>query len=132
MVVCDTSVWINYFNGLISPATNRLDLLLAEDGLLMPDIVLLELLQGFRSNKDFQTANDLFAPLPKVSVLSPEKAVKAAELYRLLRKKGITIRKSNDILIASWCISNNIPLLHNDRDFDQIAMVMPLQILHHN
>ncbi|AXJ02444.1 hypothetical protein CYPRO_3211 [Cyclonatronum proteinivorum] len=129
MIVCDTSVWIDYFNGRSGAAADLLDELLGNELILMPDIILLELLQGFRTERDYRTAKALLAPLPKAAALTPDRAVWYSLYFRKLRQKGITIRKTNDIVIGGFCIDNRLPLLHNDRDFDLMASVLPLHLI---
>lgn len=128
MILVDTSVWIDYFNGIESEYTNSLDQLLTADTILLGDIILTELLQGFDSDKDFLLAKRALDPLDCVHIGGKSLAVQAASNFRFLRSRGITIRKTVDMLIASWCIEHQVGLLHNDRDFDQIATLLPLQI----
>lgn len=128
MILVDTSVWIDYFNGIESEYTNSLDQLLTADTILLGDIILTELLQGFDSDKDFLLAKRALDPLDCVHIGGKSLAVQAASNFRFLRSRGITIRKTVDMLIASWCIEHQVSLLHNDRDFDQIATLLPLQI----
>lgn len=128
MILVDTSVWIDYFNGIESEYTNSLDQLLTADTVLLGDIILTELLQGFDSDKDFLLAKRALDPLDCVHIGGKSLAVQAASNFRFLRSRGITIRKTVDMLIASWCIEHQVGLLHNDRDFDQIATLLPLQI----
>lgn len=128
MILVDTSVWIDYFNGIESEYTNSLDQLLTADTILLGDIILTELLQGFDSDKDFLLAKRALDPLDCVHIGGKSLAVQAASNFRFLRSRGITIRKTVDMLIASWCIEHQVCLLHNDRDFDQIATLLPLQI----
>jgi predicted nucleic acid-binding protein len=128
VILVDTSVWIDYFNGIESEYTNSLDQLLTADTVLLGDIILTELLQGFDSDKDFLLAKRALDPLDCVHIGGKSLAVQAASNFRFLRSRGITIRKTVDMLIASWCIEHQVGLLHNDRDFDQIATLLPLQI----
>ena len=127
MILVDTSVWIDYFNGLESQETNLLDIALINDEVAIGDLILLEILQGFRSDKDYETAKGHFMALHQFSMLSPDIAIKAAENYRILRKKGITIRKTADVIIATFCINNHIPLLFSDRDFIPFTKRLKLQ-----
>ena len=128
MILVDTSVWIDYFNGIKNIKTENLDRLLSEQTVLMGDIILTEILQGFDSDKDFRLARQALDPLDCVHLGGKSLAIKAASNFRFLRSKGITIRKTVDMLIASWCIHHEIALLHNDNDFDQIATQLPLHI----
>lgn len=127
MILVDTSVWIDYFNGLESKETNLLDIALFNDEVAIGDLILLEILQGFRSDKDYETAKGHLMALHQFSMLSPDIAIKAAENYRILRKNGITIRKTADVIIATFCINNRIPLLFSDRDFIPFTKRLKLQ-----
>ena len=128
MILVDTSVWIDYFNGVENKQTESLDHLLSEQTVLMGDIILTEILQGFDRDKDFKLAKQALDPLDCVHLGGKELAIKAATHFRVLRSKGVTIRKTVDMLIASWCIEQEIELLHNDKDFYRIAAELPLQI----
>ena len=117
MIVVDTSVWINYFNGKRTTETELLDLVLGKEAVAIGDLILLEVLQGFRSDNEFKVAKKYLAELQQVDMLGTDMALKAADNYRKLRKKGVTIRKTADTIIASYCIENKLPLLFSDRDF---------------
>lgn len=117
-IFVDSSVWIDYFRGRSTAETERLDRLLGEQELLTGDVVLAEVLQGFDSERDFRTALDLFGRLEIVDVGGRDAAVDAARLFRALRARGVTVRKTIDTLIAGWCIRNQVALLSSDRDFD--------------
>ena len=115
MILVDSSVWIDYFRGLATPQTDRLDGLLAVRPLAIGDIILVEVLQGFASEADFALALDLMGSLDLVQIDGRAVAVQATQNYRTLRVRGITIRKT---LIATRCIQDGLPLLYSDRDFD--------------
>jgi predicted nucleic acid-binding protein len=117
MIFVDSSVWIDYFRGASTPETERLDALLGEEELITGDVVLTEVLQGFESERDFRTTLRLFDALTIVEVGGREAAIEAARNFRRLRTKGVTIRKTIDTLIATWCIRNGAALLSGDRDF---------------
>ena len=117
MIVVDSSVWIDFFNGSSSPAVERLDGLLGTVPVAIGDLILVEVLQGFRSDRDLATARQLLGSLSLVEMLGRSQAFKAAENYRSLRRKGITVRKTIDGIIATACIEANLPLLFSDRDF---------------
>jgi predicted nucleic acid-binding protein len=110
-------VWIDYFNGNSTPETNKLDSILGTSPVCIGDIVLTEVLQGFRNDKDFETASELLRSLIILNVLDTSIALKSASNFRLLRKKGLTVRKTIDVIIATFCIENDISLLHSDKDF---------------
>ena len=117
MIVVDSSVWIDYFNGRDTPQTKQLDSLLGIEPIAIGDIILTEVLQGFRQDKDFKTAKGLLSSLTMFEFLGESMALKSADNYRQLRKQEITIRKTVDVIIASYCIEYNLPLLFSDRDF---------------
>ncbi|WP_340106137.1 type II toxin-antitoxin system VapC family toxin [Rhodohalobacter sp. 8-1] len=128
MILVDTSVWIDYFNGIKNKQTDSLDRILSEQTVLAGDIILTEILQGFDTDKEFRLAKQALDPLDCVHLGGKSLAIKAASNFRFLRSKGVTIRKTVDMLIGSWCIEHEVKLLHNDKDFDQIATLLPLQI----
>ena len=117
-LLVDSSVWIDYFNGRITPETDCLHASLGRDEILVGDIILGEVLQGFRLDRDFHRALDALLLFPQVRLLGHEVAIASAKNYRLLRKSGVTVRKIIDCFIATWCILKDIPLLHSDRDFN--------------
>ncbi len=117
MIFVDSSVWIDYFNGNQALEAEKLDSILGSSPICIGDIVLTEVLQGFRSDKSFNTAKNLLNTLNVVNVLDTSIALKSANNFRTLRKKGITVRKTIDVIIATYCIENSIPLLHSDKDF---------------
>ena len=117
MILVDTSVWIDYFNGQKNRHTNKLDDLLSSQPVVIGDIILAEILQGFRKDADYHKAKEYFDSLACLTISNKNIAIKSAENFRYLRKRGITIRKTTDMLIGTFCIENNIPLLHNDKDF---------------
>ena len=117
MILVDTSVWIDYFNGFENDETDILDQALGNNVVAVGDLIVLEILQGFRSDKDYKTAKKYLSSLRQFGMLSPELAIKAAENYRKLRKQGMTIRKTTDVIIATFCIENSLPLLYTDKDF---------------
>ena len=117
MLVVDSSVWIDYFNGKPSSQTDLLDAFLGKEMVTVGDIMLAEVLQGFRSDRDYAIARDLLLSLNVVNILDTSIALQSARNYRRLRRKGATVRKTTDCIIATWCIENGLPLLHCDRDF---------------
>jgi len=118
MILVDSSVWIDFFNGRETTETNLLDEALSTDTICIGDIILAEVLQGFRSDKDYRVARELLLELPIFQIMTPELALIGADNYRALRKKGITDRKSVDNWIATFCIENQLPLLFSDKDFN--------------
>jgi len=129
MIVVDTSIWIDYFNGAISAETDWLDESLGITPIVVGDIILTEVLQGFQKEKDFQTARDLLADFPFVEMIGKEIAIKSAANYRALRRKGMTVRKTIDVIIGTFCIHHNFFLLHNDRDFDPMEKHLGLKVM---
>ena len=117
MILVDSSVWVEYFNGIVNEQTDYLDSILGWEPVGIGDLMLAEVLQGFRSEAGFRTARSLLTNLPIFQVVGVERAIRAAENYRYLRNKGVTIRKTIDTLIATFCIDQKYPLLFADRDF---------------
>lgn len=117
MIVVDSSVWIDYFTGKNTLAAEKLDSLLGEELVAIGDLILIEVLQGFRTEKDFRQARKLLLSLTIVNMLDTSIALRSAVNFRILRKKGITVRKMIDAIIATYCIEKKLPLLHSDEDF---------------
>ncbi len=117
MILADTSVWIDYLNGKITPQTDLLDECLIEGTLAMGDLIFLEILQGIRDDKQYKLVKSKLSLLDQYSMFSPAMVAKCANNFRALRKKGVTIRKTNDVIIASFCIEKKMGLLYTDRDF---------------
>lgn len=117
MILVDSSVWIDYFNGMRTPETNHLDASLGNEIAATGDLILLEVLQGFRADADLAAARRAMSNLPYFDLLGRERAHRAASRYRELRKAGVTVRKTVDVIIGSFCIDEGIPLLFSDRDF---------------
>jgi predicted nucleic acid-binding protein len=130
MILVDTSVWGDYFNGQITPQTDTLDALLIRQPVIMGDLILSETLQGFRSDTDFERARQALAQLVQAPMLNRHLAIQSARNFRALRKMGITVRKTIDCLIATYCIENDLELLHNDRDFDPFEAHLRLKVKH--
>lgn len=117
MILVDSSVWIDYFNGAVTPQTEKLDHLLGSEPLAIGDLILTEVLQGFTEEPEFEQARRLLTSLTVVDLGGQDVAVQAARHFRVLRRVGITIRKTIDSVIATRCILSNYDLLHCDRDF---------------
>lgn len=117
MILVDSSVWIDYFSGNGSPETDFLDGVLGVRAVAIGDLILAEVLQGFRRDKDYKTAKRLLEELTMLELLGKKMAIKSADNFRKLRKKGLTIRKTADVIIASYCIEHEMPLLFTDKDF---------------
>lgn len=118
MILVDSSVWIDYFRGVATPQSDRLDALLGAEPLATGDVVLAEVLQGFPSERDFDEALRLLTSLAVIDVGGKDIAVQAARNFRTLRARGVTVRKTIDTLIATRCIDDGFSLLFSDRDFE--------------
>ena len=130
MLVVDTSVWVDYFNGAENPQTNFLHSILDATPILIGDLILTEVLQGFRHDPDFEKVRRLLAKFTQANMVDTTLAIQSARNYRLLRQKGITVRKTIDSLIATYCIENEHELLHNDNDFDGYETHLGLRVIH--
>ncbi len=119
MITADSSVWIDYFAGRSTPASNELDAVLDDSShdLVLLDVVMMEVLRGFRFDREWRVAKDAFSALPVQMAGGEDLAVKAAGLYRRLRSEGFTVRSSIDLMVGSWCMENDCTLIHSDRDF---------------
>ncbi len=129
MILVDSSVWIDYFNGQTTWQTNMLDNLLSNVPIIMGDLILTEILQGFRSDKDYKSAKSYLSILPFHEIGGYTVAVNSAQNYRILRKKGITVRKTIDIIIGTFCILKDLSLLHDDHDFTPMVDHLSLKVL---
>jgi len=127
MIVVDSSVWTDYFNGVVTDQTDRLDASLSGELVVIGDIILAEVLQGFKRDSDFRKAKQLLDALVFKEMLGRELAVKSAQNYRRLRKKGVTVRKTVDVMIATFCIEKGLALLHSDKDFDPMTKHLGLK-----
>lgn len=129
MVLVDSSVWIDFFNGRCDGNTTLLRRLLPSERLLVGDLILVEVLSGFRSDADFRKARELLATLKYTDLVGADVAFAAAENYRLLRRRGVTVRKVVDVVIASFCVLYDHHLLHTDHDFEAMAPHLGLRTL---
>jgi predicted nucleic acid-binding protein len=129
MILVDSSVWIDFFRGTRSPQADRLDKLLGNEALLIGDLILTEVLQGFTSEQDFNQAHRLLGSLDVIEIGGRDIAIQAARNFRTLRGLGVTVRKTIDTLIATRCIESGITLLHSDRDFDPFSEHLGLETL---
>jgi len=117
MIMVDSSVWIDFFNGIENIETNKLDEMLGLEEIATGDLIITEVLQGFRSDKDFKAAKNILTSLTVFEMLGEKLAIKSASNFRKLRKNGLTVRKTPDVIIATFCIENKLPLLFSDKDF---------------
>lgn len=127
MTLVDSSVWIDYFRGTSTPEADRLDVLLKSEPLAIGDLILTEVLQGFRNNRDFNQALKLLTSMAIVNLAGKDLAIKAARNFRHLRARGITIRKTIDTVIATRCIEDDYILLYSDKDFDPFVRYLGLR-----
>ena len=117
MILVDSSVWIDFFNGTENTETDKLNEVLGLEEVVIGDLILVEVLQGFRSDTDYKAAKNVLTSLTVRDLLGKELTIKSANNFRKLRKKGTTIRKTADVIIATYCIENKIALLFTDKDF---------------
>ena len=129
MIVVDSSVWIDWFNGTNTRQTALLDDILGAEPVIVGDLILAEVLQGFRDDRDFRRARTAFDTLIFAPMVGRDIALASARNFRILRARGVTVRKTVDMLIATFCIVNGHALLHADRDFEAIAAGLGLQTL---
>jgi predicted nucleic acid-binding protein len=129
VILVDTSVWIDYFNGNPTWQTDLLDHYLSDEPIVIGDLILTEILQGFRSDRDYNTAKSFLNALPFCQMGGYHVAIQSAQNYRQLRKAGITVRKTIDVIIATFCMLEGLALLHDDRDFEPIADHFPLKAI---
>jgi predicted nucleic acid-binding protein len=126
MIMVDSSVWIDYFSGADNKQANTLDNILGLKPVAIGDLILTEVLQGFRHDKDYKAARALFEDVTIFEMLGKEMALKSADNFRSLRKKGITVRKTADVIIATFCIDRKLPLLFSDKDFKPFVKYLGL------
>ena len=129
MILVDSSVWIDYFNGKGTPRTDWLHASLGKRLIIIGELILAEVLQGFLIDKDFVAARELLLGIPFLSMSGQALAIQSAMNYRILRKKGVTVRKTIDIVIGTFCISNQLTLLHDDRDFEPMERHLGLTVV---
>lgn len=132
MLLVDSSVWIDFFNGKSTPETLYLRDQADRSLIAVGDLILCEVLQGFRHEKEYQAAHELLSSFHYFDLAGQSIALQAAQNYRTLRKRGVTVRKTIDVLIGTFCIANGLQLLHADRDFDPLEQYLGLQVMHPN
>ena len=128
MIVVDSSVWIDYFTGRSTGAAESLERV-ARSPLVIGDLIMAEVLQGFRAEADFRRAERIFEALEFRSMVGREIAIAAARNHRTLRERGVTVRKTIDTIIATFCLVNGHQLLHRDRDFIPFQRHLGLQVI---
>jgi hypothetical protein len=117
VILVDSSVWIAHLRGSLTPATAKLEAAATSEPILVGDLILLEVLQGARDEVAAARIERGLRRFEVVPLLDVDLAPRAARNYRRLRDMGITIRKTNDIIIGTFCIERGCSLLHDDRDF---------------
>jgi len=127
LILVDSSVWVDYFRGTVSPQTEKLDRLLGQQPLAIGDLILTEVLQGLDDERDFHSARKVLTSLTVVELGGREIAIQAATNFRALRRLGVTVRKTLDTVIATRCIEDGYELLHADRDFEPFARYLGLR-----
>jgi predicted nucleic acid-binding protein len=128
MIVVDTSVWIDFFNGRPTDESNLLHDLLGHEPILVGDLILAEVLQGFRVEEDFREALSILETFDFREMLGRNVAIASARNYRALRARGVTVRKTVDVLIGTFCLLNDYELLHSDGDFDPMTEHLGLRV----
>ena len=129
MILVDSSIWIDYFNGKKTSKTDWLDRALGNKPIIIGDLILAEVLRGFQNENDFRTAKSLLLDFPFMEMVGKNMAIKSAINYRFLRKKGVTVRKTIDIMIGTFCIHYHFSLLHDDKDFDPLEKYLKLKTI---
>jgi predicted nucleic acid-binding protein len=129
LIVVDSSVWIDFFNGKVTPQTSKLLSLLGNEPLLVGDLILCEILQGARTEAQARRLEQELRKFELLPMLNPELAIAAAKNYNLLRSEGITISKTIDLIIGTFCIAHGHTLLHDDRDFSPMETHLGLKII---
>ena len=130
MILVDSTVWIDFFRNRPTAQAEWLDRNLGIEGLLVGDLILAEVLQGFKDDRGFDEARRMLGRLEQVSLVGEDLAIEAARNFRKLRTKGITVRGTIDVIIATRCMADGARLLHNDRDFDAFETHLGLQVVH--
>jgi hypothetical protein len=129
MIVVDTSVWIDHFNGRLTERVNLLRMIVGRHPILVGDLVLCEVLQGARNDHDALRLEAGLRQFDLAPMVNPDLAARAAGNYRRLRTRGVTVRKTIDVLIGTFCIENSHVLLHDDRDFEPMERHLGLRVL---
>jgi predicted nucleic acid-binding protein len=130
MIIVDSSVWIDALRGKINPHSVWLKAALGQEPVGLTSLILCEVLQGIRNETQFRGVQRALLELPVFDTFSSQLAVTAAQHYRTLRNRGVTVRKTVDCIIATFCMENEYRLLHSDRDFDAFESHLGLLVLH--
>jgi predicted nucleic acid-binding protein len=129
VILVDTSVWVDHLNDDLTDQVRTLRRLIGRERLLVGDLVLCEVLQGLRSDREADQVEQAMRRFDLVTLTGPDLAVRAAANYRFLRGKGVTVRKTIDVLIGTFCIERGHALLHDDRDFEPMRLHLGLQTI---
>lgn len=127
MILVDSSVLIDHLGNVVTRPVARLRQLVEQERLLVGDLILCEVLRGVRSETQARTVEAALRRFELVSLADPDLAIKAAENYRFLRRRGVTIRTTVDLIIGTFCIERGHALLHSDRDFEPMERLLGLQ-----
>ena len=130
MVIVDTTVWIDYYRGVVNLQTDWLETQLGQVAFGLTDTILCEVLQGISSEREFQEVRENLARYQVFNTGGAELAFLSAQNYRILRAQGRTVRKTIDCLIATFCLTAGHTLLHRDSDFDAFEELLGLQVVH--
>jgi predicted nucleic acid-binding protein len=128
VILVDSSVWIDYFRSADTPQVALLDSFFGRSRMAVGDLIAAEVLQGVRDEREFKLVKKTLDAFDHIDLAGYELAIKASQNYRLLRARGITIRKTVDTLIATRCIEDGLTLLHADRDFLPFATHLGLKV----
>ena len=131
MILVDSSVWIDFFRGIDNSGALKLREILRHAKIVVGDLIIVEVLQGYTVEREAEKASELLGRFEQVSIADPAIARQAAAHYRRLRRQGITVRKTIDLLIATRCLDKDWWLLHNDRDFEPLRQHLGLRTLGH-
>jgi hypothetical protein len=129
MVIVDTSAWIEYLGDGVPDVANKVDLCLDQDLVGIGDLIYCEVIQGIRSRRERREVSGLLLSLPQFDMVGFTMAEKSAVNYRLLRSKGVTVRKTIDVLIGTFCAENGLQIIHYDSDFDLMAKHIGLDMI---
>ena len=129
MVIVDTSAWIEYLGDGVPAVVNKVDLCLDQDLVGIGDLIYCEVMQGIRSPRERREVSGLLLSLPQFDMVGFTMAEKSAANYRLLRSKGVTVRKTIDVLIGTFCAEHGLQIIHHDSDFDLMAKHIGLDII---
>ncbi|MBT9490682.1 MAG: PIN domain nuclease [Rubrivivax sp.] len=129
MILVDSSVWIDFFRNQPTAQAEWLDRNLGNEGLLVGDLILAEVLRGFKDDRGFNEARRMLGQLQQVSLCGEDLAVEAARNFRKLRTMGVTVRGTIDVIIATRCLLDGVRLLHSDRDFDAFEAHLGLRVV---